>query len=525
MLGERMAVFANRPRSLRGYLEQSLSRGDAELLRFGDRRISFAEHAAAAAAFAHALREHYGVQKGDRVAILAANCPEWITTFWATVSLGAIAVAINGWWTAHEIRYALEDAEPKVLIADRKRLERLGGDPGLPVIEIESDFDRVMRRDFGVGLPTTPIDEDDPAAILYTSGTTGRAKGAVQSHRNFIATVSLTTFNGARAMMLAPSAAPPLPPIQFVTNPLFHVSGLHVGAVLFLANGLPSIWNVGRFDPVETMETIERERVTGWAGAIPLLWRIINHPTFGKYDLSSLRNIGTGGAPTPPELLRRLHAHFPHVLLATGYGLTESTALGTITTGDEWLADPRSAGRALPTVQLEIRTDDGRVLPEGDEGEVYLRGPLVVLGYWRRPEATAETIRPGRWLRTGDIGRIIDGRLYLASRRRDLILRGGENVYPVEIENCLLEHPDVREVAVVPVAHAELGQEVKAIVVPREGTTVDPQVLHAFAAERLAYFKVPTHWEIRHRPLPRNATGKVLVNVLLGERPSAFIEE
>jgi len=526
VLGERMTVFANRPSSLRAYVEQSVTFGEAEYLVFGDRRITFAEHVRAVASVAKVFHERYGIGKGDRVAILAANCPEWIVAFWATVSLGAIAVAINGWWMGAEIRYALEDSEPKLLVADRKRLARLAGqDPGMPVIEIESEFDALWRHDPSAPLPTVPIAEDDPATILYTSGTTGRSKGAVQSHRNVIACIMVTLCNGMRTMMLEPPSGPPLPPCQFVTSPLFHVSGLYTSAILYLAAGIRSIWSVGRFDPVEAMRIIEREKVTAWGVMATLVWRMINHPEFGKYDLSSLRTLGHGGGPTPPELLRRMQQDLPGALPAIGYGLTESSALATIINGADWVAHPASVGRALPTVELEIRDPQGRVLPEGEEGEICIRSPLVMLEYWRRPDATAETIVAGRWLRSGDIGCMEDGRLYLASRRRDLIIRGGENVYPVEIENRLVEHPNVQEAAVIPVPHPELGQEVKAVVVPRSGGTLDATALATFVGETLARFKVPSHWEFRRTPLPRNATGKVLKQVLMGEGDSQFVED
>lgn len=527
VLGERMHVFGQRAPSLRALVERSAGFGDAEYVVFGERRITFAEHARAVASVARALHDRYGVGQGDRVAILAANCPEWIVAFWATVSLGAIAVGLNGWWTGDEIRYGLGDSEPRVLIADGKRLARLGADAGVPVIEVESGFDALWRHDPGATLPDVPIAEDDPALILYTSGTTGRPKGAAHSHRNVVALTGLTAFHGLRTMLLAPPPENPLPPCQLVTNPLFHVSGLHAAAITYLAHGVRSVWNVGRFDPVVAMQTIEREKVTGWGAMNTLVWRMINHPEFGRYDLSSLRNIGGGGAPTPPELLRRMRDAFPsaRMVLGCGYGLTESTALATIITGEEWAAHPESVGRALPTVELQIRDPEGRPLPEGEEGEVCTRGPLVMLGYWRRPEATAETIVAGRWLRTGDLGRLEEGRLYLASRKRDLIIRGGENVYPVEIEHRLTEHPGVQEAAVLGVAHEELGQEVKAFVVPRPGTRLDPDELAAFVAERLAYFKVPSRWEIRTAPLPRNAAGKVLKPVLAGEGESAFVEE
>jgi acyl-CoA synthetase (AMP-forming)/AMP-acid ligase II len=208
-----------------------------------------------------------------------------------------------------------------------------------------------------------------------------------------------------------------------------------------------------------------------------------------------------------------------------GYGLTECTALATLIFGEELEARPTSVGRPLPTVEIEIRDEQGKPLPEGCEGEILIRSPLVMLEYWRRPEDTAECLLAGGWLNTGDWGRMEEGFLYMNSRKRDLILRGAENVYPVEIEHRLEAHPDVREAAVVGVNHPELGQEVKAVVVPEEGVTLDPEALSQWVAETLAYFKVPAHWEFRQEPLPRNAASKVMKHVLLGEAQNPFIEE
>ena len=326
--------------------------------------------------------------------------------------------------------------------------------------------------------------------------------------------------------MLGPPAHA-LPPCQLVTNPLFHVSGLHVAAVTYLATGVRSVWQVGRFDPAAAMQTIARERVTGWGAMNTLVWRMMRHPDFERYDLSSLRNIGGGGAPTPPALLTEIREKFPaaRAALGCGYGLTESTALATIIGGEEWAAHPESVGQPLPTVELQIRDSEGHPVADGAEGEICIRSPLVMLGYWRRPAETAGTIVAGRWLRTGDVGRLEEGRLYLAARRQDLIIRGGENVYPAEIEHVLAAHPGVCEAAVLGVPHEELGQEVKAVVVPRDGTPLDTGELAAFTAHRLAYFKVPSHWEIRPAPLPRNAAGKVLKHVLAGEAESPFVDE
>jgi acyl-CoA synthetase (AMP-forming)/AMP-acid ligase II len=307
------------------------------------------------------------------------------------------------------------------------------------------------------------------------------------------------------------------------------VSGLYAGAVTSLANGLKTVWTTGRFDPERVLRLIESERVTAWGPMGTMMHRLLSHPDFARHDLSSVTQLGSGGAPLPPELLERMRDAFPNARasVAIGYGLTESTALATINGAAELVARPDSVGRPLPTIDVEIRDADGKALPEGAEGEIFLRGPLVMREYWRRPAETAETILPGRWLRTGDVGRLQDDYLYINARRRDLILRGAENVYPAEIGQALEAHDAVREAAVVGVDHDELGQEVKAIVVvdgDRDEAALADE-LGRWVAGRLAYFKVPAHWEFRSEPLPRNATGKVLKNVLTSGSTNPFVEE
>jgi len=531
--GTRMQVFKNRASSLRALLADSSRFGDAEYLIYEDRRITYAQNLRRVASVARALEERYGVRPGDRVAILGANCPEWIQSFWAATSLGAIAVGMNGWWAGDEIVYGLEDCEPKVLIGDRKRLARLSGQHvSLPVVEIESEFEKLETHAPDAELPEVPIAEDDAACILYTSGTTGRPKGAVNSHRNIIGLLGVQFFHGLRLFMLAASegrlgGAPAPPPCILVTTPLFHVSGLYTGAVTALANGLKTVWTAGRYDPVRVMQLIEREKVTTWGPMGTMAHRLVNHPDTSEYDLSSLHGVGSGGAPLSRELQQRMREVFPNAraALGVGYGLTEGTALATLNFGADLERHPDSVGRPLPTVQIEIRDPEGQPVPEGHEGEIHLRTPLVMREYWRRKQETDASILPGCWLRTGDIGRLEADLLYINSRARDLILRGGENIYPIEIEQRLEAHPDVEEAAVVGVEHAELGQEVKAIVVPRKGARLESEALAKWVAEKLAYFKVPAHWELRVEPLPRNAAGKVLKHVLTSSAENPFLED
>jgi acyl-CoA synthetase (AMP-forming)/AMP-acid ligase II len=531
VLGAPVTTFKNRPRSLRDLLTGSLNNPDATYVVFTDgeteRAITFGEHGRLVASVASALQTEYGVGPGDRVAILAANCPEWILTLWATISLGAVAVGLNGWSTGPEIRYFLDDAEPKVLVADAKRVARLeGGPPGVPLARVD-EFAALESYAPDAPFPDTPIAEDDPALILYTSGTTGRPKGAVNTHRNIAAFVSLNFFSGARMLMLNPPAPGALPTCQLMTNPLFHVSGLHAGAVMLLAGGVKSVWLTGRFDGATAMRTIEEHKCTGWSFTETVLHRLVNHPDVGSYDLSSIRQVGGGGSPISPSLQARTREVFPNAAtsMGIGYGQTECAALATMNFGEELLAFPMSAGRPLPTVDLEIHDAFGEPVPEGVDGEVWLRGPMVMPGYWRRPEETSDVITPDRWLRTGDIGHLDGGRLYLSSRKRDLILRGGENVYPVEIEKRIEDHPDVDECAVIGVDDPELGQAVKAIVVLHAGHSCDEASLRTWAGATLAYYKVPEQWELRAEPLPRNASGKILKDVLASGDESRFVEE
>jgi acyl-CoA synthetase (AMP-forming)/AMP-acid ligase II len=534
VLGEPMSIFRNRPRSLRELVAGSAALGDREYVVFDDLRLDFATHERVVASVAAGLRERFGIGPGDRVAILAANSPEWIVSFWATVSLGAICVGLNGWWVRDEIRFGLADTRPRLLLGDRKRLERLAGhDPGIPVLEFESEFESIWNHDPEAPLPDPAIDEDDPATILYTSGTTGRPKGAVNTHRNIIALTRVQICHGLKNAMYQASHAAATPSgdgqsVALVTTPLFHVSGLYSGAVTPLATGLKTVWTHGRFDAGRVLELIEHERVTTWGPTGTMLHRVFDHPGLDRFDLSSVTYLGSGGSPVPAALQARMREVFPNARrnMGVGYGLTESTALVTLNSGEELEIHPDSVGRPLPTVEVEIRDADGKSVPEGVEGEIHVRSPLVMREYWERPEETANAIGPGRWLRTGDIGRIEEGRLYVHSRARDLILRGGENIYPAEIEQCLEAHPAVREAAVLGVEHPELGQEAKAIVVldpTRERP--DEAELRAWVGDRLAYFKVPVYWEERGEPLPRNATGKVVKAVLRGEVAQTFEEE
>jgi acyl-CoA synthetase (AMP-forming)/AMP-acid ligase II len=537
VLGASMEVFARRPKSIVDILRAGAERlAGRPYLVFPDRQLTFDSILGPVAAVAQSLHEQYGIGKGDRVAIASANCIEYALTFWAVTSLGAISVALNGWWTGPEMAYALELTEPKLLLGDRRRLERLHLSKlgGLSTIVFEDDFAALEASGAGASLADVDIDEDDPFLILFTSGTTGRPKGAMISHRSNIHFGLASQLRGAEGLASAAALSgqpiqPPAPPCSISASPMFHVAGLNCSLVMAPTNGLTIVYPpTGKWQEATQLELTQTHRATMWSLVPTQLWRLLEWPDIDDYDLSSLRIIGGGSAVWQPELLRRLEEKLPWVRpgLALGYGMTETNGLGTSLGPQGTYLHPDSIGQASPTVRVEVRDPETHEsVPHGTIGEIALRGGSTFLGYWRNPEATAKALDSDRWYHTGDFGHIRDGYVYLEGRRQDLIIRGGENVYPVEIENRLIEHPGVFEVAVVGVPHPTLGQEVKAYIVEKDPGSLSQSDVEGWCAEVLAGFKVPTYVEFQPE-LPHNASGKVLKHLLGAEHaPSDFVQE
>ncbi|MCY3631163.1 MAG: class I adenylate-forming enzyme family protein [bacterium] len=524
VLGQQAAVFASRMRSLREMVANTANFGDREFLVLENQRHTFEDFISQVAAAAAALQQR-GVGHGDRVAIFAANCPEWVVGFFAATSIGAIVSAYNGWWTTDEVDYATELSDPALVIADRARLERSGsGNTDAPCLVIEDDWADFIATGKGAALDDIDVTlaEDDPAVILFTSGTTGRPKGAVGSHRGLIGFVQSTMMNGAvrvftelRTNPPSDDGSAPSPPAQAITlgtSPLFHVSGLYGTTLINMVTGAKIVYRRGRFDPEAVLQLIQDEGVTAFAALGSIGSRLVNHPRFDEFDTSSVVNVGFGGAPASPAVQDLMRQAFPNAAPAVGmgYGSSESVAVVATIGGAEYRERPTSCGRVAIGFEAEIRDPDGQVLPTGQEGDIWCRSAYTMLEYWNDPEATAAAIDEDRWLNTGDIGRFDDdGYLYINSRARDMILRNAENIYPIEIEYRLDAHPSVAESAVFGVDHPEMGQEVKAVVVLNDAAP-DPGDLAAWCGEVLAPYKIPTIWEIRPTPLPRNPAGKVV---------------
>src|SRR3954452_4586686 len=503
VLGEHLPVFANRAHSMREILLGADRFGDRDCYVFGDGfRLPFDQLIPQVASLATALRERHRIGAGDRVAVCAANCREWLMTFWAVAALDAVLVAMNGWWTGTEMRNALELTDPKLLVMDAKRRERLDGDPGMSVLLTGDDFAGLFD-DTSAVLPDVPIAEDDPFILIFTSGTTGRPKAAVLSHRSVISYLMEQSFIGARSMALAGLTAPPAgpPPVRLAPYPLFHVSGMSM-AVSTVMSGSPSVWPLGRFDPGAVIALTNREHVSVWGGGTTHIVRLLQHPDIATIEPSQITSVGIGGSATPPDVVRQIEERFPHLsgAVSSGYGSTET---GLVSWAPGWMlkVSPDCVGPLMPTVDARITDDDGAEVAPGSEGNIEARSWMSMLGYWRNDAADAETVRPGRWIRTGDFGRLDGGVLFIASRKRDLIIRGGENIYPFEIEHRLDEHPDVVEAAVYGIDDPVHGQEVKAVVVVRPGTELDADAVRRFCAVTLASYKVPSVVEIRTEPL------------------------
>ena len=513
-------VFAGAPPNIRTVFALAAARTD-DFIIFEEERWTMPQLLDMAGKIGHALVHQLGVEHGDRVAIAMRNYPEWIASFVAITSVGAVAVPLNAWWVTDEIAYAVNDSGAKVVLADEDRLARIrAAEPGsivTQVVTVRSDarHDDAMRLEDlmvdGTTMPEVEIDPEDDVTILYTSGTTGFPKGAVSTHRALVSSLMAFAARSAVSAVRAPgpSDTEPEQAVVMLCVPLFHVTGL-VPVMLGSFLGGAKLVMTFKWDPDRALELIERERVSLFVGVPTMSWDLLEAPSFSERDTSSLKSVGGGGAPMPPELVKRIDDNFPNGRPSLGYGMTETNAYGPQNTGDDFVAHPRSTGRAVPVMDVRVTDPEGNALATGETGEIWFRGPMLIRGYWNRPEATADTLVDG-WLRSGDIGHIDDeGFVYVSDRAKDMVLRGGENIYSAHVEAAIYEHPAVYEAAVYGVPDERLGEELACHVMVKAGQSLEVAELQRFLGERLARFEVPTHVTIVSEQLPRNASGKIL---------------
>jgi len=524
-------MFKHAPSTLREFFDTA--RGlDETFIVYEDEEWTFAEVMVEVDALGHALVHHFGVAPGDRVGIAMRNYPEWIISFAAILSIGAISVSMNAWWTEQEMEYAINDSQLSVLIGDSERVERCVGpcqranvrilgvrlDTLAPLAPNVEHWPDVLER--GAPMPDVELRGDMDATILYTSGTTGFPKGALSTHETICQTV--LAFSSGAAVQLArrgpDETSSDLPPCFILVVPLFHVTGcIPVMMTCFC-------WHVKlvmmyRWEPERALQLIERQKVTTFVGVPTQSWDLVESAHFADYDTSSLSSVGGGGAPAPPALVNLVDGSFAKGRPTLGYGMTETNAYGPRIEGTDYVTHPTSTG-PVPTLvmDVEIRDEELRALGTGESGEIWLKSPTLIRGYWRKPEATAEALVAG-WLRTGDLGHIDDdGYLYVEDRVKDMIIRAGENVYSTEVEAAIYEHPAVYEAAVFGLPDERLGEVVASAVYLKPGQHLTEDELRAFLQKRLAVFKVPTRVTFTDAPLTRNAAGKFLKR----EMPAAY---
>ena len=517
--GRRCRSFLHAPATLRDLYRDA--RSELPFIVYEDEEITFDQAWDRAAQIAGMLRRECGVRKGDRVAISMRNYPEWISCFMAATSIGCVAVALNSFWGPDEMVYGLRDSGAKVLLADEERLARLarsGVPEGLVVISVRAG------RDFGTGaraladvlaaanveasMPEVAIEPGDDALILYTSGSTGHPKGALSCHRNITnALLSWELDAAAAALQTGMEIEPPEEqPAILLGVPLFHATGSHA-VLLTCFRAQRRVVCMYKWDVAQAAALIERHRITAFTATPAMTGDLVEYARSTDADLSSLQNIGGGGAHRAPEQVRGIDETFANARPGTGWGMTETNAIGTVIGGDDYLLRPESSGRCSAILDLRIVDAEGQSLPPGERGEVQIRGTTIFGGYWNRPDATAQAF-DGDWLKTGDVGYLdAEGYLHIVDRIKDLVIRGGENIGCGAVESALLEHPRVLEACVYAVPDERLGEEVGATLYVRN--VLDEEELRAFLEPRLARFEIPRYFDFRTEPLPRTGSGKI----------------
>ena len=535
--GVRLRTWKNAPPNLRAIALLGQSHGAREFVIYEDERMTYDAWFRAVARLAHEFQAR-GVKKGDRVALAMRNLPEWPVVFFAAVTIGAICVPLNAWWTGDELAFGLSNSGTKLLVCDEERWDRLkdrrndfscvnhtfvtraehplnGADTLETVIGTPKQYASLPQAT----LPDVEILPEDDATIFYTSGTTGRPKGALGTHRNLCTNILSSGYNAGCAVLRRGEPLPePQPKTGLTVIPLFHVTACSAGLMGNIAAGNTMVY-MYKWDPVEAFKIIEREKVSSTGGVPTIAWQLLEHPERKNYDLSSIEAIAYGGAPAAPELVRKIREVFG-ALPGNGWGMTETMATVTGHSSEDYLNRPDSCGPPVAVADLKIMSEDGsRELPTGEIGELWARGPMVVKGYWNNPEATAETFVDG-WVKTGDLARLDEeGWCYIADRAKDMIIRGGENIYSSEVENVLYDHPAVTDAALIGLPHQQLGEEPAAVVHLAPGMQASEAELQEWVAERLAKFKVPVRIAFTPDTLPRNANGKILKKEL-----SSFFE-
>jgi len=517
--GTRHTVFINQPGSLRDVFQMVSSYGDKEFLVYRDDRMTFGEVTSKAAMLAQVLVDGFGVKRGDRVALAMRNYPEWPVAYMAIIAAGGIAVLMNAWWGEEELGWAIDDSEAMLAIADAPRAKYLrAAHPDLPIIIARDalpdgdgfhDCQKVMAGKKAGEWPSLDLGADDMAMMVYTSGSTGFPKGAMSDHRAVIGVLFNWICVGLSLRVLGRANPDPnFQPVMMVAVPFFHVTGLLPVMLVSAIIGRKLVL-MHKWDVEEGFCLIEKEGVTAFTGVPTMSFEMAASPLRKNYDLSTLIDIGGGGAARPPEHVKLISEAFKGANPGIGYGLTETNALGALLSGDEYVARPTSTGKPMPPMmKIKIMDPGGNEVPSGERGEIWIKSVVNVVGYWKNPIATAEAFTDG-WFHSGDVGYLdAEGYLYIVDRLKDIIIRGGENISTIEVEGILHAQAEVEDVMVLSLPCDRLGEIVGAVIVP-SGDSIDNAAMLAEAAKHLAKYKLPEHIWVRDEPFPLIASGKI----------------
>ncbi len=516
-------VFKNAPGTLIDLLTHSKNWGNLIYLRYRGEDYSFDQVNNQSAKLAWFLREHCAVGPRDRVAICMRNYPEWVVSFFAPMSLGAVSVALNAWWSSDELEYGLTDCGAKVLIADEERLQRIEHrlpDLGIPAIVDRTPrqstdnitvFSDVIEQTQETELPRVDADTDDDCMMLYTSGSTGHPKGAISTHRNVIHALMSWELEGLVANKLE-NVTPPVEPTEhqfrvLVSIPFFHVTASHVCLLAGLRAGR-RLTLMHKWDVDEALDTIEREEITHFITVPTISGDLTRAAREQSRPLPSLLAIGGGGSHRPARQVLDTSDVFENAMPGTGWGMTETNAIGTMIRAKNYLDRPNSSGRCSAVLDMRFVGPDGDDVAKGEPGEVWIRGTSVIRGYWNKPESTAKAFVDG-WLKTGDVAYVDeDDFIYFVDRIKDIVIRGGENISCGGVEDALYKYDGVAEAIALGVPDERLGEDLVAVVVPKNGAQLSETALQDHLGTYLGRFEIPTRIYIRNEPLPRIASGK-----------------
>jgi acyl-CoA synthetase (AMP-forming)/AMP-acid ligase II len=529
--GVAVKLYKNVPPNLSYFIAGATKHGDRTFLVHGERRFTFTEAVTRAAGLAAVLRDRYRVGNDVRVAIAMRNCPEWAISFLAVLLAGGTAVLINSRGAPDEIVHGLLDTECAVAICDRRRAEAITAGGGFAGRRIIADDAGAFYAEDGAALTITPCapapsaaQPDDPAIIMFTSGTTGRPRGAVQSHR-LVCFFLFSMMHGGMAHLTRAAraagvdfqtmAASVPQYVALMVFPMFHISGSSATLLNAVVSGGKLVF-MDRWNPEHALTLIPQERITVLSGPPSALWDVVNSPAFESADVSSVTSVVAGGQATPVPLQRALAKAFPRASPGGGYGATENGGSITSASGAEWAHKPLASGRIVPGMEIEIRDEDGNMLPLGEPGEIWVRGALTMQGYWNKPEANAEIFRDG-WMRMGDVGYLDEHRyIFIVDRKKDMVISSGENIYCAELERVFEEHPDLFEVAAFGVPDDRTGERVVLAALTLPGRQVAPEHIIDYGRAKLAAYKLPSEIVFHSAPFPRTHIGKINKRALRG---------